>query len=676
MAASNSNQVGLINRAAGTSTILTGADNNDIYQLRFSSDRKFLIGVEPDGTVYQWDLENDNSFRTWETDHHNINWWPVMSKDGNRLLTQDKQHFEQLSLWDLRTGKAITIKQPDYHHMLAMTGAALNSSGELAAIGSEVGNGVIWNLKSGETLNRLYLDDEVDIAAMDFSTDSKRLAYGGRLGKINILEVSLNPLPASSKEDYYPGKNSKEISVFPFRRSIEHLAFWGKSQKLLVRDQDNYVTQITIEDDKAKKNDFDGFSQATTAQAVSLDSKVIALAGKDGVVAINDPKQKPPLVANTLQESNVLSIVFSPGGKYLYSSNVNGAITKRDTQNWKIIDSPWRNISSPGKLMINQDGSKLIVASRRSGLYILDAQNGEILDTFSTSSPSENKIDATPLSSGSSGRINNSLFSKSRLRAVAMSPSGRKLIEYSYKEGLIQWDLTKKLWRRMGNDSRKLIDIRNKGVSGLVYSDEDKVIIKRDSTNSASIELVDPNTGKSYRKPLYSAPEFVPVVKALTEHLQDGRSISMSKDGRWLAAGSFNDSIYLWDLRSNELHPLVMEGIIREASSAIFNNSGSVLAAFDPGDGIVFWDVASQKRIGLIKEKLLDVNTLAISPNEKWIVGLYRGQIKVWPFGLTNWQTKACKIANRNLTQAEWNEYMGINRSCEDVCPELPKACD
>ena len=37
------------------------------------------------------------------------------------------------------------------------------------------------------------------------------------------------------------------------------------------------------------------------------------------------------------------------------------------------------------------------------------------------------------------------------------------------------------------------------------------------------------------------------------------------------------------------------------------------------------------------------------------------GTVWLWDVSLGSWKTQLCRIANRNLSLAEWQQYMGIN---------------
>jgi hypothetical protein len=36
------------------------------------------------------------------------------------------------------------------------------------------------------------------------------------------------------------------------------------------------------------------------------------------------------------------------------------------------------------------------------------------------------------------------------------------------------------------------------------------------------------------------------------------------------------------------------------------------------------------------------------------------------------WLSSACAVANRNLTQNEWEQFIGLDQSYERTCPQLP----
>jgi hypothetical protein len=68
---------------------------------------------------------------------------------------------------------------------------------------------------------------------------------------------------------------------------------------------------------------------------------------------------------------------------------------------------------------------------------------------------------------------------------------------------------------------------------------------------------------------------------------------------------------------------------------------------------------------------------VAFSPNGKLLVAGERrpehgaGGVLFWNMDVAWWRQRACQVANRNLSCAEWRTYFGEDEY-RPVCPELP----
>ena len=48
------------------------------------------------------------------------------------------------------------------------------------------------------------------------------------------------------------------------------------------------------------------------------------------------------------------------------------------------------------------------------------------------------------------------------------------------------------------------------------------------------------------------------------------------------------------------------------------------------------------------------------------------GGIVSWDLDPAKWETAACRLAGRNLTQAEWDQYIGDLAPYTTTCPDHP----
>ncbi|MGC8787899.1 MAG: WD40 repeat domain-containing protein [Anaerolineae bacterium] len=114
-----------------------------------------------------------------------------------------------------------------------------------------------------------------------------------------------------------------------------------------------------------------------------------------------------------------------------------------------------------------------------------------------------------------------------------------------------------------------------------------------------------------------------------------------------------------------------------------FSPDGELLASgsgrFAPpteDNSIILWDVKSGHAIGkpLIGHKSV-VDNVTFSPDGGTLVsGSLDGTIVLWDVSLNAWQARACRIANRNLTLKEWQQFLG-NEPCQPTCPDLTDLC-
>jgi WD40 repeat protein len=152
--------------------------------------------------------------------------------------------------------------------------------------------------------------------------------------------------------------------------------------------------------------------------------------------------------------------------------------------------------------------------------------------------------------------------------------------------------------------------------------------------------------------------------------------MAFNPDGTLLAtstAGPFWSEFMLFDAKSGEMLFEPLSGHDDAVSVIAFSTDLTIIATGSSDHTIRLWDVASGQPIG---SALLghsgSLQNLVFSADGKVLASASReGSIRIWDIDPESWLVHACKIANRNLTEAEWLAYLG-EEPHRKTCPALP----
>jgi WD40 repeat protein len=158
----------------------------------------------------------------------------------------------------------------------------------------------------------------------------------------------------------------------------------------------------------------------------------------------------------------------------------------------------------------------------------------------------------------------------------------------------------------------------------------------------------------------------------LRGHSDNITALTIDPEGARAASVGFDGQLILWDLtRRRQLgEPLV--GGVGARFGVAFSPDGSVVATAGDDRSVVLWDVATRQRLGSLLGHLGASEAAVFSREGRALVTTGDdGNLIFWDLRPSSWEAKACALAGRNLTRAEWRQFVGGDY--RRTCPQWPE---
>ncbi|MBV9606815.1 MAG: winged helix-turn-helix domain-containing protein [Solirubrobacterales bacterium] len=160
------------------------------------------------------------------------------------------------------------------------------------------------------------------------------------------------------------------------------------------------------------------------------------------------------------------------------------------------------------------------------------------------------------------------------------------------------------------------------------------------------------------------------LVRTLSDPGDEGVALAFGPGGI-LAEGTFGGTVELWKALTGRrvAQPLLADSVA--ITSVAFDPTGQRFATAGSGDGTVkvwFTDGLQQEGPRLASDPGA-TSAVAFEPGSQDLLAVDdHGGAFAWPAALSAWQQDACALAGRNLTRAEWAQFVGGPRY-SSVCP-------
>ena len=404
-------------------------------------------------------------------------------------------------------------------------------------------------------------------------------------------------------------------------------------------------------------------SGSVEAASFSRDGLTLATAADDGTVSIWNVRRGALRETFMGHSAPVREALFSPDGRTLYTAGSDGSIIAWDVNGARRLGQPFRYTSFGGGLStrsaVSPNGSLFAVSPgpdrvtlwrSRTLTPLAAVLRGPVGDVAGVAFGREGKLVAA---AGSRNAVLWDAASRKIVRVLPVGGHGAGAVAFS-SDGH-----TLAVGRADGIDA--LYDLRTGKEKAKLKGagSTDDLDFSPDGTLLASASLTGTVTlwNVAQRNKVAELPGAVAAFV-----------VRFSPDGKLVAIGDSSGAVVLWDAASARRvgEPLVGHG--GAVNSLDFDSHGRLVTVSDDGK-LRLWDVATRKLIGA---PLPGANTggwVNFFPDGKHVLGVFEsGTGVVWNVDPSAWRAKACSVARRNLTHAEWTEFLG-GRSYGNVCP-------
>ena len=600
---------------------------SNVTALAFSPDGQSLVSGEMNGTVRVWETQSGRE--RVHLDGVGAIWAVAFSPDGTRVAAAGENGG--VWLWDAVSGKQLAhMAQAGAVYSLHFSpdGARLLSAGQdrLAHL---------WDGRSGKELSTLTNSSEMWVA--DFSPDGHLIVTAGWDGAVrvwdassgeershmllndNVRAVAFNPdgvWLATASDDgtarVWDVENGRELARMQHGERVLGVAFSPDGQRVVSGGEDG--TARVWEADNGREITRFQHAAAVTAVAFTPDGKQVVSGGRDGAVRVWQAQAGRELVSMQ-HDGRVSGVVFSPDGKSILSSSEDGLARIWDAQSGGVLARMVHG-GSVYSAAFSPDGKLAISAGTDSTVRIWQTATG---------------------------------FEVRRLKllsivwAVAFSPDGLRILSGGQNNLVRLWD---------ANSGQELIQMSHEGpVSAVAFSPDGKWAV------SASLD----KTVRVWE--LSSGRELIRTVLA-----EPANAVRFSPDGKMLAAAGKDGLVHVWVIASMaEVERLKQDGPV---TSLAFMANGQYLVSGSQDHTARVWEVSSGREVSRARFDQ-PVSAVAFSPDGQWIVsGAQNGDMRVWLWRDADLIQLACARLERNLSLAEWKEYMG-ERAYQSTCPNL-----
>jgi WD40 repeat protein/serine/threonine protein kinase len=564
--------------------------------LAFSTEGHWLASGDLEGRIWLW--QDGERQPTPLTVPGQAVWSVAFSPDGQTLAAGYADGT--IRLWDIQNGQARLLEG----HSDIVYAVRFSPDGKQLASGAGDSTAILWDTATGEPLSDPLVGHQNWVLTLAYSPNGQLLASSG----------------ADSTIILWDAVNARQLIQFPTKHQdwVRQIAISPDGRQIVTASADHTSQRWDIGTGQAIGAPLAGHSEAVWGVAFIERETGLGLlsGGQDGKVILWDVSGQLPLAQPYLAHAaQVNRITLRPDGQQLAS--VSGGATANDNS-LRLWEADSMQGSAP---LTGQGGPITGVAYSPDGRWIATSSaDGTIL--------LRDSAEGQPLGEAVRGHLDIAW-------AVAFNPNGQQLASVGEDRRIQLWALP-------------------------------------DLSPTANWEALSPSLSLAWQGDLvvtggrdgvlrwWSASQQLLLHQESQAHQDAITALTFSPDGRLLVSVGRDGLAQLWrvsDYQADGTHLGAGQGWLLEAA---FSPDGRLLATGSNDNTITLWDMTTRQALGQpLSGHTNWVTSLVFSLDGQRLVSAGMDQrLLVWAIGESDLERRACYIANRTLSQGEWERYM------------------
>lgn len=293
--------------------------------------------------------------------------------------------------------------------------------------------------------------------------------------------------------------------------------------------------------------------------------------------------------------TDVRRVAFSPDGHLLAVSTFEGQLKICDANTGEEIAAHHSRPSGVESFSFSPDGRWLAVAQRFASVELWDRRSGKLVRRF-------------PAHTAGAWH-------------AAFSADGTRLVTAG-KDGQVKvWDLT-------SDPEPRTLTIQESHIADVAVIPQGSLLAVASGPNHLS-----PARGTSdYRLRLWNS-KLEKVTKTFPiEHAHWLTSVSASADGQWLATGSLDRTVRVWNANSGEAMP-PFTGHLEPVTDVTFSTDGKRIVSASEDETLKVWDIATHREVRTLEGHDAPIRCVLWTPSGRVLSAGDDATIRLWDPG-------------------------------------------